>query len=108
MPTVSNAAPVIGPATPTQSTTARKANDAMGKDEFLKLLVAQMKHQDPLNPMDGQEMAAQLAQFTSVEQLLAANDTLAEIRDLMMGATTPGEGDAGAEDAPPTDAPATA
>jgi len=42
----------------------------MGKDEFIKLLVAQMTHQDPLAPMDGQQMAAQLAQFSSVEQLI--------------------------------------
>jgi flagellar basal-body rod modification protein FlgD len=48
----------------------------LGKDEFLKLLVAQMKHQDPMKPMDGQEMAAQLAQFSSVEQLVNINTKL--------------------------------
>lgn len=46
------------------------AGGEMGKDQFLKLLVAQMTHQDPLNPLDGQEMASQLAQFSSVEQLM--------------------------------------
>lgn len=50
----------------------------MGKDEFLKLLVAQLRNQDPLNPMDGQEFAAQLAQFSSVEQLMAMNVRLAQ------------------------------
>ncbi|HYD51317.1 MAG TPA: flagellar hook assembly protein FlgD [Gemmatimonadaceae bacterium] len=49
----------------------------MGKDEFIKLLVAQLKNQDPLNPAEGQEMAAQLAQFSSVEQLMNMNATLA-------------------------------
>lgn len=49
---------------------------ALGKDEFLKLLVAQLRHQDPLNPADGQEFAAQLAQFTSVEQLMQINQSL--------------------------------
>ena len=49
---------------------------ALGKDDFLKMLVAQMQHQDPLSPMDGQQMAAQLAQFSSVEQLVSINDTL--------------------------------
>ena len=42
---------------------------SMGKDEFLKLLVAQMKNQDPMNPSGGDQMAAQLAQFSSLEQL---------------------------------------
>lgn len=48
----------------------------MGKDEFIKLLVAQLKNQDPLNPAEGQEMAAQLAQFSSVEQLMNMNQAL--------------------------------
>ena len=53
------------------------AGGALGKDQFLQLLVAQMKNQDPLNPMDGTQMAAQLAQFSSVEQLQQINTTLA-------------------------------
>jgi flagellar basal-body rod modification protein FlgD len=48
----------------------------MGKDEFLKLLVAQLKNQDPMNPSNGQEMAAQLAQFSSLEQLTQIGSTL--------------------------------
>ncbi len=55
---------------------SRAAGGALGKDQFLQLLVAQMKHQDPLNPMDGQQMAAQLAQFSSVEQLTQINENL--------------------------------
>lgn len=42
----------------------------LGKDEFLQLLVSQLRNQDPLNPAEPQEFAAQLAQFSSVEQLL--------------------------------------
>jgi flagellar basal-body rod modification protein FlgD len=41
---------------------------AMGKDQFVQLLVTEMKNQDPMNPMDGKDLAAQLAQFSSVEQ----------------------------------------
>jgi flagellar basal-body rod modification protein FlgD len=48
----------------------------MGKDEFVKLLVAQMSNQDPLNPMDGKELAVQLAQFSNVEQLININEKL--------------------------------
>src|SRR6478672_814721 len=48
----------------------------MGKDQFLKLLVAQLQHQDPMNPMQGDQMAAQLAQFSSLEQLQQINSTL--------------------------------
>ena len=49
----------------------------LGKNEFLKLLVAQLKNQDPMNPQNGQELAAQLAQFSSLEQLTEINETLA-------------------------------
>jgi flagellar basal-body rod modification protein FlgD len=48
----------------------------MGKDDFLQLLVTQLSNQDPLNPMDGQQFAAQLAQFSSVEQLINLNDSM--------------------------------
>ena len=69
---VNTANPLAGAVT----TSASKPNGAMGKEEFLKLFVAQMKNQDPLNPMEGQELAAQLAQFSSVEQLINLNQQL--------------------------------
>ncbi len=61
------------------ATTAPKSN--MGKQEFLQLLVAQMKNQDPINPMDGTQFASQLAQFNSVEQLINVNDGLSELQE---------------------------
>lgn len=48
----------------------------MGKEDFLQLLVTQLKMQDPLDPMEDQEFAAQLAQFSSLEQLININESL--------------------------------
>jgi flagellar basal-body rod modification protein FlgD len=48
----------------------------MGKDDFLTLLVAQLQHQDPLNPAESTEFTAQLAQFSSLEQLQNIEATL--------------------------------
>ena len=56
--------------------TAPVAGGNLGKNEFLKLLVAQLKNQDPMNPSNGQELAAQLAQFSSLEQLTQIGETL--------------------------------
>lgn len=47
----------------------REPVQEMGKDQFMQLLVTQLKYQDPLNPMDNQEMMAQMAQFTALEQM---------------------------------------
>jgi flagellar basal-body rod modification protein FlgD len=46
-----------------------EAGGAMGKDQFMKLLVAQMQNQDPTEPMDNAQLTAQLAQFSSLEQM---------------------------------------
>jgi len=59
----------------TSSTTG--GSKTLDKDAFLKLLVAQLKHQDPNSPLQPHELAAQLAQFTSVEQLTQLNDAMA-------------------------------
>jgi len=69
-------APTQAPATPSTPPVNTKKNDELGRNEFLQLLVAQMRNQDPLNPMDGQEMAAQLAQFSQVEQLIDINENM--------------------------------
>ena len=66
--------------TPTSSSagalSAVNRTNTLGKDAFLKLLVAQLKNQDPQNPADSSQMAAQLAQFSSVEQLTNISKTL--------------------------------
>jgi len=54
-------------------------------DQFLTLLVTQLKHQDPLAPMDANEFVSQLVQFTEVEQSLATNTKLDELLALESG-----------------------
>ena len=50
----------------------------MGKEDFLLLLVAQLRHQDPLSPLNAQDFAAQLAEFTALEQQIRTNELLEE------------------------------
>lgn len=56
---------------------------AADKDMFLKLLVAQLRHQNPLEPVDGIEFVTQLAQFTALEHSAAMRETLEAIRAAM-------------------------
>ena len=49
---------------------------SLGRDAFLKLLVAQLRHQDPLKPQDDSTFVAELAQFSSLEQTMGINDRL--------------------------------
>ena len=56
-------------------------NDVLGKDAFLKLLVTQLQNQDPLNPLDDKEFIAQLAQFSSLEQMTNISDGIKSLTD---------------------------
>lgn len=67
-----------GGTTGTTSSTASNTN-IMGKDDFLRMLVAQLEAQDPLNPMESTDFTAQLAQFSSLEQLQNLNSALGDI-----------------------------
>jgi flagellar basal-body rod modification protein FlgD len=60
--------------------TSATSSSGLGEDAFLKLLVTQMQNQDPLNPMSSTDYIAQLAQFSSVEQLTTANTQLAALQ----------------------------
>lgn len=46
-----------------------ESSKSLGKDEFLKILMTQLQNQDPMNPMEDKEFIAQMAQFTSLEQM---------------------------------------
>jgi flagellar basal-body rod modification protein FlgD len=67
----------------------KKDNTSLGKDAFLKLLVAQLKYQDPSKPADSTQFLAQTAQFTQVEKLeeLSANQQNTLTAQLMIGAS---------------------
>ena len=54
----------------------------LGKNEFLTMLIAQLEHQDPLNPVDGTEFTAQLAQFSSLEELQDINNNIGKLQSL--------------------------
>jgi flagellar basal-body rod modification protein FlgD len=55
----------------------RQTGDVVNQADFLRLLVAQLANQDPLNPLDSANFSAQLAQFSSLEQLMQINQRLA-------------------------------
>ena len=61
----------------TSNSTVKKSDS--GEDAFLKLLVEQLKHQDPLAPQDGAQFVAQLAQFNSLDQLISINEKLGQV-----------------------------
>jgi flagellar basal-body rod modification protein FlgD len=66
-------------ATQPPPTTSVERPDQMGQDTFLKLLVAQLKYQDPTKPVDSSEFMAQTAQFTMLEKLTAIAEQTAEL-----------------------------
>lgn len=53
----------------------------VGKEAFLRLLIAQLEHQDPMSPIENTEFTAQLAQFNTLEQIQAMNDNLRSLLD---------------------------
>ena len=73
-------------ATGTDSTSG--ANSDLGKTVFLQLLVTQLKNQDPLQPQDNSAFLAQLAQFSSLEQLQQINTNTSSLVGDLQGATT--------------------
>ncbi len=59
----------------------QSSGQALGKEEFLQLLVAQLKHQDPLSPLKSQEFASQLAEFRSLELLGSVDSNIQQNMD---------------------------
>ncbi len=59
-----------------QAVDSQAGGDTLGKEDFMLLLVTQFQYQDPLNPMEDKEFIAQLAQFSSLEQLMNLNTSM--------------------------------
>ena len=102
----SNAEEVVVTTNPTSSTqstspadqsTKKPEADPLGRDTFMKLLLTQLQHQDPTQPQADGEFLAQLAQFSSLEQLQQMNAKLDSIAKLFnevdgVAGSTPAEG----------------
>lgn len=63
----------------TTNKTSTGSTSSLGQDEFMTMLLAQLKNQNPLDPMDGKDFAAQLAQFSSLQQLSNLNTTMSSL-----------------------------
>lgn len=71
--------------TGTGTTTTAQSKQVVGKDDFLKLLVAQLEHQDPLKPQDDTAFVAQLAQFAQLEQSQQQTSLLQGLGTMLSG-----------------------
>jgi flagellar basal-body rod modification protein FlgD len=64
-----------------QNNQRKTGSSTLGKDDFLKILMTQLQNQDPLNPMQDKDFVAQMATFSSLEQMTNMNDTLQKFVD---------------------------
>lgn len=71
--------------TPAPTTTTKAAAESMDQSDFLRLMTAQLKNQDPFEPVDNSQMVAQMAQFSSLAGISEMNTTLKAISDRLSG-----------------------
>ena len=62
---------------------SKKPTASMDKNDFLKILITQLSHQDPTQPLGDKEFIAQMAQFSSLEQITNMSEGLAKVADLV-------------------------
>jgi flagellar basal-body rod modification protein FlgD len=67
------------------TTGSSKITQELGKDEFLKILVAELQNQDPTNPMDNKDFITQMAQFSTLEQMQNMTESLQKYLEAQSG-----------------------
>jgi flagellar basal-body rod modification protein FlgD len=77
-------------AMPPSAADAAQNQAELGRTDFLRMLVAQLENQDPLNPQDGTEFTAQLAQFSQLEQLISMRSSVNDLVKLLAGDSSSG------------------
>jgi flagellar basal-body rod modification protein FlgD len=70
---------------PSSAAATARSGTALNKDDFLRLLITQLRHQDPLNPLDQNEFLSQSAQFTALEELQNIGKVLEDLRAMSTG-----------------------
>jgi flagellar basal-body rod modification protein FlgD len=79
-----NSTSAVGDTTTGAASSGKTEGNSLGQDAFLKLLVTQLQHQDPSNPMDNSQFIAQLATFSSLEKLTAISTQVSAISQFLV------------------------
>jgi len=80
---IDNSIPKINEETGQPTNLTRIPKKVLDREDFIKLFITQLQYQDPMNPIENNEMAIQLALFNQVDQLMNINDTIKELKDLI-------------------------
>lgn len=83
-----NLTEILGSTSPEPQVAEAPTSD-IGREDFLRMLIAQLENQDPLNPQDSTEFTAQLATFSSLEQLIAVRSGIDKLVESSNGGTDP-------------------